>query len=47
MSNQLILNNIVIDSRECDNFINATQMCKAGEKQFNDWYRLDHTKESN
>jgi hypothetical protein len=41
----LALNNIVIESRKSDNFINATQLCKAGGKKFNDWYRLDSTKE--
>ena len=25
--------------------VNATQICKAGGKKFNDWYRLDSTKE--
>jgi len=41
---QLVLNNITIESRVSDSFINATQMCKAGGKKFNDWYRLDTTK---
>ena len=41
----LILNEIVIESRVEDNFINATQLCKAGGKLFKDWYRLDSTKE--
>lgn len=45
MSRQLILNNIVIESRESDNFVNATQMCKAGGKKFQDWSRLESTKE--
>jgi hypothetical protein len=40
----LTLNNIVITSRSEDNFINATQLCQAGDKKFNDWYRLDNTK---
>ena len=40
----LTLNNIVITSRSDDNFINATQLCQAGGKQFNDWYRLNTTK---
>jgi hypothetical protein len=38
------INDIVIESRE-DGMINATQLCKAGNKKFNDWYRLDSTKE--
>jgi hypothetical protein len=41
----LQLNNITIEARESDNFINATQLCKAGGKKFNDWCRLDATKE--
>ncbi len=41
----LILNNQIIVCRETDNYINATQLCKAGKKKFNDWYRLDATKE--
>lgn len=27
-----------------DGFVNATAMCKAGEKLFADWKRLDYTK---
>jgi len=41
----LTLNNIVITSRNEDNFINATQLCQAGGKQFNDWFRLNNTKQ--
>ena len=41
----LTLNNIIITSRSDDNFINATQLCQAGGKQFNDWYRLNTTKQ--
>jgi len=41
----LTLNNIVITSRSEDNFINATQLCQAGGKQFNDWFRLNNTKQ--
>ncbi len=41
----LRLNNILIESRSIDNFINATQLCKAGGKVFAKWYRLDSTKE--
>jgi hypothetical protein len=41
----LTLNNIAIESRAEDNFINATQLCKAGGKKFKDWDRLDSTKE--
>ena len=44
-NNNLVLSGIVIESRESDNFINATQLCKAGGKRFNNWYQLDSTKE--
>jgi hypothetical protein len=46
LSNTLVLNDIIIESRTSDNFVNATQLCKAGGKKlFADWYRLDSTKE--
>ncbi len=41
----LVLNNITIVSRITDNYINATQLCKAGNKKFNHWITLDSTKE--
>lgn len=41
----LTFNGILIESRKEDGFVNATSMCKAGKKKFNDWYRLDNTKE--
>ena len=44
-STNLIFNNQVIMYRESDKYINATQLCKAGNKKFNDWFRLDSTKE--
>jgi hypothetical protein len=40
----LILNNDVIECRKSDGYINATQLCKAGGKKFNDWLRLENTK---
>lgn len=40
----LTLNGIIVESRESDGFINATQLCKAGDRSFKDWYRLDGTK---
>jgi uncharacterized protein YaaR (DUF327 family) len=43
-SKQLTLKNIVIEARASDNFINATQLCKAGGKEFKQWYRLDSAK---
>ena len=44
INNNLTLNNIVIESRNTDHYINATQLCQAGNKKFNKWYRLDSTK---
>jgi hypothetical protein len=41
----LTLNNIVIVSRSEDNYINATQLCQAGGKQFKHWYSLESTKQ--
>jgi KilA-N domain/T5orf172 domain len=40
----LILNDIVIESRS-DGFINATQLCVAGGKKFNNWFQLSSSKE--
>lgn len=44
LTGYIVLNGITIESRK-DGMINATQMCKAGGKRFNNWYRLDTTKE--
>ena len=41
----LTLNNIVITSRSKDNYINATQLCQAGNKKFSHWYCLNNTKQ--
>jgi hypothetical protein len=41
----LNLNNVIIVSRNKDNYINATQLCQAGNKNFNHWYSLDNTKQ--
>jgi len=35
--NTLILNNITIFSRKEDNYINAVQLCQAGDKTLNEW----------
>ena len=43
-TNTLTLNNSIINSRKEDMYINAIQLCKAGDKLFNDWYSLDSTK---
>lgn len=41
----LSLNNIIINSRTEDNYINAIQLCKSGNTIFDSWYSLDTTKE--
>jgi len=41
----LTLNNVIIISRNEDNYINATELCQAGNKHFNDWFQLDTTKQ--
>ena len=41
----LILNNQIIQFREIDYYINATQLYKAGGKNFGHWYSLEGTKE--
>jgi hypothetical protein len=41
----LTFNGVVIVSRSEDNYINATQLCQAGGKRFNNWFRMDSTKE--
>lgn len=40
----LILNNQVIQFRESDNYINATQLCKVCDKKLSNWINLDNTK---
>ena len=42
---ELILNDIIITSRIEDNYVNATQLCQAGNKKFSHWISLDSTKE--
>ena len=41
---QIELNGFIVLAREEDGFINATALCKAGGKKFNNWYQLDSTK---
>jgi hypothetical protein len=41
---KLTLNDVIIVSRTEDNYINATQLCQAGGKQFKHWYSLESTK---
>lgn len=35
----------VIRQRNSDGYLNATDMCKANNKKYNDWYRLNNTDE--
>ena len=44
LGGEITLNGFTILARK-DGFVNATALCKAGNKKFNDWYRLDSTKE--
>lgn len=44
LGGEITLNGINILARE-DGFINATAMCKAGNKKFNNWYQLESSKE--
>lgn len=39
----LIIDQFVIQAREKDGFINATQLCKAGGKRFFNWFQLEQT----
>lgn len=43
-SSKIILNNIEIISRN-DGYINVSQLCKTGGKEFKHWYYLDSTKQ--
>jgi hypothetical protein len=40
----LVMNGLTIQARGSDCYINATMLCKAGNKNFFDWYRLSSTK---
>lgn len=37
--NTLIINNVNVEVRLVDNFVNATQLCNVGGKRFTDWMR--------
>jgi hypothetical protein len=41
----LKLNDVIVISRTEDNYINAIQLCQAGDKLFADWFRLNTTKQ--
>lgn len=40
----IVINGITFKARESDGYFNATEMCKAGGKDLNDWLKLDSTK---
>ena len=41
----LELNGILVIIRKEDGYVNATALCKAGNKRFADWYRTEQTKD--
>ena len=45
MINQLLLNTNIITMREEDGYINATELCKAGNRLFSTYYRRNKTKD--
>jgi hypothetical protein len=42
---KITLGGVEIISRQSDGYINASQLCKAGNKFYKDWFRLEKTKE--
>jgi hypothetical protein len=44
VTHELIFNNNIIHSRINDNYINIEEICKVGNCNFNDWYKIDSTK---
>lgn len=40
----LVLNNYTLSARKEDGYIDVTNLCKAGGKKFNGWFRVDKTK---
>ena len=42
---EFTLNNVTITSRHPDHYVNATQLCQAGNKKFSHWISLDTTKD--
>jgi hypothetical protein len=44
-NNQIIINDVTIICRSKDNYVNGYQICKAGNKNFNDWINLETTKD--
>ena len=42
---KITLGGVQVISRQTDGYINASQLCKAGNKYYKDWFRLEKTKE--
>lgn len=42
---KITLGGVEVISRQSDGYINASQLCKAGNKFYKDWFRLEKTKE--
>ena len=42
---KITLGGVEVISRQSDGYINASQLCKAGNKYYKDWFRLEKTKE--
>jgi len=45
VNSSIIINNVVIDSRIEDNYVNATQLCLACNKTFEEWTSLETSKQ--
>jgi len=45
VNSSIIINDVVIDSRIEDNYINATQLCLACNKSFDEWVSLETSKQ--
>lgn len=41
----ITLGDVTVNSRRPDHYVNATELCQAGDKNFGDWYRSDDTKQ--
>lgn len=41
---EIVINDLTVQARLTDCYVNATMLCQAGNKKFNDWFRLDSTK---
>lgn len=42
---KITLGDVEVVSRPSDGYINASQLCKAGQKYYKDWFRLEKTQE--